>query len=204
MRIKQAMSFSTVVLLSFSMPIVLWAGEPTEKIRETTDRLIAILEDPTLKLPERKDEKVRLLRKTVDERFDWEGISRRALGRHWTRLTDKERREFIRLFGKLLERTYSGKLENYSGEAVTYGKEEVDGKYAMVHTTVKSQRHGEIPIKYRLWKRNGDWLVYDISIEGVSLVNNYRSQFNDILMKSPPEKLIRTLRQKVGEENSNP
>ncbi|MBW2027634.1 MAG: ABC transporter substrate-binding protein [Deltaproteobacteria bacterium] len=192
---------TAVVLVCLFVPVTLWAGEPTQRIKETTDKLIAILEDRALKVPEKKDEKIRLLRKIVDERFDWEAISRRALGRHWRKLTGEERKEFVRLFGKLLERTYSGKLESYSGETVSYDKEAVDGRYAVVQATVKSQKHGEIPIKYRLWKRNGDWLVYDISIEGVSLVNNYRSQFNEILMKSPPKKLIRTLEEKVREKS---
>lgn len=201
MWIRLVVRFTAAVLACLIVPVTLWAGEPTERIKETTDKLIAILEDPALKVPEKKDEKIRLLRKTVDERFDWEAISRRALGRHWRKLTREEREEFIRLFGKLLERTYSGKLESYSGESVSYDKEAVDGKYAVVQATLKSQKHGEIPIKYRLWKRDGDWLVYDISIEGVSLVNNYRSQFNEILMKSPPKKLIHTLKEKVGEKS---
>ncbi|MBW2063527.1 MAG: ABC transporter substrate-binding protein [Deltaproteobacteria bacterium] len=200
MGIKSIISSATTVFVSLCVAAILWAGEPTEKIKETTNKLMAILEDPALNAPEKRDDLIRLLRKVVDERFDWEAISRRALGRHWRKLSREERSEFVRLFSKLLERTYSDKLADYSGETISFDGEKVDGRYAVVYATVKSKKHGDIPIKYRVWKRDGEWLVYDISIEGVSLVNNYRSQFNDILMKSQPEELIDILREKVGEK----
>ncbi|MBW1997046.1 MAG: ABC transporter substrate-binding protein [Deltaproteobacteria bacterium] len=200
MGVKSVVILATTVFVSLWAVTMLWAGEPTEKIRETTDKLIAILENPALKGSEKRDEKIRLLRKVVDERFDWEAISRRALGRHWRKLSREEKGEFVRLFSKLLERTYSDKLADYSGETISYDREKVDGRYAVVYATVKSKKHGDIPLKYRVWKRDGEWLVYDISIEGVSLVNNYRSQFNDILMQHSPQKLIDTLREKVGEK----
>jgi len=192
-------SLIAVFIATTLMTTQLYAGEPTDQIRETTSKLLAILTDPALKNPEMEQEKRRLVRKTVDERFDWVAISRRAVGRHWKKMTEEEKKEFTYLFGKLLERTYMDKVGSYSGETVSYEKEKVDGKYAVIYVKILTEKYGDISVKYRVWNRKGKWLIYDISVEGVSLVNNYRSQFNSILMKSSPQELIQRLREKVGE-----
>ena len=192
-------SLIAVFIATTLMTTQLYAGEPTDQIKETTSKLLAILTDPALKNPEMEQEKRRLIRKTVDERFDWVAISRRAVGRHWKKMTNEEKKEFTYLFGKLLERTYMDKVGAYSGETVSYEKEKVDGKYGVIYVKIMTEKYGDIPVKYRVWNREGKWLIYDISVEGVSLVNNYRSQFNSILMKSSPQELIQKLREKVGE-----
>ena len=152
---------------------------------------------PALEAPERLDEKKQKIRKAVDERFDWVAISRRALGRHWQKMTNEEKRTFVPLFGQMLEQTYLSRVGEYSGERVSYESEEVDGTYGVVDVKILSDKHGEISVKYRLWNKDDNWFIYDISIEGVSLVNNYRSQFNNILMKSSPGELIKKLEEKV-------
>lgn len=173
------------------------AGAPTDDIRETTDKLIAIVSDPDLKGPDKAKEKAKQIRKAVDERFDWEGMSRRTLARHWKQRTAKEKEEFIDLFGKLLERTYLDKVEGYSGEKVLYVGERVDGNYAIVVVKIVTKKETEILVKYRLKKKGSEWFAYDISIQGVSLVNNYRKQFNSILVRSSYEDLVKKLKAKV-------
>ena len=184
-----------ILIFLFSRPVL--GGEPTDQIKATTDKIVAILMDPALESPEMLDEKKRKIRKAVDERFDWIAISRRALGRHWQKMTNEEKRTFVPLFGKMLEQTYLSRVGEYSGERVSYEDEEIDGTYGVVNVKIISDKHGEISVKYRLWNKGDDWFIYDISIEGVSLVNNYRSQFNNILMKSSPSDLIKKLEEKV-------
>ena len=108
------------------------ADGPMERIKETTDKIIAILSDPDLKGPDKVEEKRERLRQVVDERFDWEEFSRRTLAKHWRKRTEKEKREFVPLFGMLIERTYMDKVEDYSGEKVRYDDEKVKGKYGLV------------------------------------------------------------------------
>lgn len=187
--------FSLLLILPLSTPV--FGGAPTDQIKETTDKILAILTDPALEAPEKHNEKKRMIRKAVDERFDWTAISRRALGRHWRKMTTEEKRAFIPLFGQLLEKTYLSRVGEYSGERVRYEDEKVDGTYGVVTVKIISDKHGEISVKYRLWNKKDEWFIYDISIEGISLVNNYRSQFNTILMKSSPSELIRKLEEKV-------
>jgi len=136
----------------------------------------------------------------VDERFDWEELSRRTLARHWLQRTPEEKKEFIALFAQLPERTYWSKVEDYSGEKVTYVGEQIDGDYGLVEVKVLTSKNTEIPVFYKLKKKEGDWLVYDISIEGVSLVNNYRAQFNDIIGKSSYRDLVKKLKEKIEEK----
>ncbi|MBL7205482.1 MAG: ABC transporter substrate-binding protein [Desulfobacteraceae bacterium] len=187
--------FMTLVISGSSI-----AGGPTEDIRDTTDKLIAIVSDPAMKSSDRSTERAKRIRKAVDERFDWKEMSKRALARHWKKRTKREKTEFIDLFGKLLERTYLDKVEDYSGEKVLYLGERVDGNYGIVVVKIVTKKDTEILVKYRLKKKGSEWLVYDISIEGVSLVNNYRKQFNSIMTRSSYEDLIKKLRRKVEGE----
>ena len=176
------------------------AEGPTERIKETTDKIIALVGDPALKAPDRAGERKRLIRQAVDERFDWEDMSRRTLARHWARRTEEEKKIFTDLFGKLLERTYLDKVEGYSGEKVLYESESVDEDYGVVRVKIITRNETEIPVEYRVKERGGDWQVYDISIEGVSLINNYRTQFNSIIVRSSYKNLIKKLRVKVAED----
>jgi phospholipid transport system substrate-binding protein len=127
-------------------------------------------------------------------------MARRSLARHWKKRTNEEKQEFVALYANLLERTYMNRIENYSGEKVTYDGERIEGNYSLVNITVYTSQDLEIPVQYRLKKRGSDWLIYDVLVEGVSLINNYRQQFNDIILKSSYEDLVEQLRKKVANE----
>jgi len=189
----------TSLLVSLTLGIVSsWAGEPTQQIKQTTDKILAILSNPSLKGPAQAEERKKVIGQTVDERFDWEEMSRRSLARHWAERTPEEKKEFLGLFRDLLERTYLDKVDDYSGEAVTYEGDTIDGNYASVKLKIVTSKGKEIPVEYRVMKKQTHWFVYDITIEGVSLVNNYRSQFNSILSKSPYSELLKKLKDKTS------
>ncbi len=180
------------------------AGEPTEKIKQTTDKILSIVTNPALKDPSKAQERKRLVRGAVDERFDWEEMASRALSTHWAKRTPEEKKEFVRLFSDLLERTYMTKVEDYSGEKVLYAGEKIEGDNAVVKVRIVTKKSKEIPVDYRLEKKGNDWLVYDVSIEGVSLINNYRTQFNSIISQSSYENLVKRLREKTGLKEVKP
>jgi phospholipid transport system substrate-binding protein len=124
-------------------------------------------------------------------------MARRSLARYWDQRTDGEKKEFVRLYSDLLERTYMDKVEGYSGEKVTYEGESIDNGYAVVRVKIVTKKNTDIRVHYRLKRVENKWLVYDVSIEGVSLVNNYRTQFNSIILKSSYENLVKRLRERV-------
>ncbi len=185
------------LFLTLSVASPVWAAEPMEVIKQTTNKILSIVTNPALKAPSKIAEKEKLIRQAVDERFDWEEMARRSLATHWAKRTAEERKEFVRLFADLLERTYMKKVEDYSGEKVLYEGENKDGDYAAVKVKIVTQKNKDIPVEYRLRKEGNDWFIYDISIEGVSLVNNYRTQFNSIILQSSYENLIKRLKEKV-------
>lgn len=189
----------TLFFLLLVVPVPSLAGEATDQIKKTTDKIIAILRDPALKAPEKSSEKIRLLRNAVDEQFDWQEMSRRTLARHWARRNNKEKKEFIELFGNLLERTYMDKVGDYAGERAIYRGEKVDGDYGVINVMIVGHQDREIPVMYRMKKKGGKWYVYDVSVEGVSLINNYRTQFNSIILSSSFEGLIEKMKAKVAE-----
>ena len=189
----------TLFFLLLVVPVPSLAGEATDQIKKTTDKIIAILRDPALKAPEKSSEKIRLLRNAVDEQFDWQEMSRRTLARHWARRNNKEKKEFIELFGNLLERTYMDKVGDYAGERAIYRGEKVEGDYGVINVMIVGHQDREIPVMYRMKKKGGKWYVYDVSVEGVSLINNYRTQFNSIILSSSFEGLIEKMKAKVAE-----
>ena len=187
------------LLISLTLGIASsWAGEPTQQIKETTDKILVILSNPSLKGPIQAEERRKIIGQTVDERFDWEEMSRRSLARHWAARTPEEKKEFMGLFRDVLERTYLNKVDDYSGEAVTYEGDTIDGNYASVKVKIVTSKGKEIPVEYRVMKKQTQWLVYDMTIEGVSFVNNYRSQFNSILSKSSYSELVKRLKDKAS------
>ena len=174
-----------------------WAGGPTDRMKDTTDKIIAIVSDPAFKGPDKADAKKNSIRNVVDEVIDWEEMSRRSLGIHWQKRTDEEKREFVRLFSLLIEKTYRDKAEDYAGEKVNYVGEKIDGDYAEVESRILTSKNTEIPVNYKMTKKQGKWWVYDIVIEGVSFVNNYRTQFNSILASSSYPGLVKQLKAKT-------
>jgi len=186
---------SLLFILSIAVP--LWAVEPMEAIKQTTDKILTLVTNPALKPPSKTAEKEKLIRQAVDERFDWEEMARRTLATHWAKRTPEERKEFVPLFSDLLERTYMKKVEDYSGEKVLYEGETQDGDYAVVKVKIVTKKNKDISVEYRLKKEGNNWLVYDVSILGVSLVNNYRTQFNSMISQSSYENLVKKLKEKV-------
>jgi phospholipid transport system substrate-binding protein len=186
-----------ILFLIFGISIPVMAGAPTEQIKLATDKIISIVTDVGLKEPARAEERRKLIRKVVDERFDWEEMARRSLARHWAQRTDDEKREFVSLFSDLVERTYMDKVEGYSGEKVLYEGDTVDGDYGVVKVKIVTSANTEISVEYRVRRKKDNWFVYDISIEGVSLVNNYRTQFNSIILKSSYQNLVKRLKDKL-------
>jgi phospholipid transport system substrate-binding protein len=199
MRKDSALKIALMMTLALSWAFPVWAGAPTDRVRETTDKIIAIVSDPALKDPGHETLRREQIRKAVDELCDWQEVSRRSLGRHWAQRSEQEKKEFVQLFGQLVERTYIDRVEGYSGEKVNYTGERTDGDYAEVDVKIVTKKNTEIPVVYKLRSKDGKWWVYDIIIEGVSLVNNYRTQFNDILAKSSYEDLVKKLKEKVAE-----
>jgi len=172
-----------------------FAGPPTDSMKGTIDEVLRIIRDKELKQAAKADERRSLLEKTVAERFDYQEMSRRALGAPWNQLSDKEKQEFVSLFQTLLTSSYAEKVESYSGEGVQYLNERTEKDYAEVRTKILSGKT-EIPLDYRLINRGADWRVYDVVVDGVSLVNNYRGQFTKILRASSYPDLVDQLRKK--------
>ncbi len=178
------------------------AGEATAAMKSTIDQVVGILENEELKKPERADERRVLLKQAVGARFDYDEMTKRSLGKQWSKLDDAQRREFVQLFTDLLAASYANKIEGYSGEQIQYLNERTKGKYAEVKTKVVSGKT-KIPLDYRLMYRSNEWRVYDVVVDGVSLVRNYRGQFSKILRSESYEELLRRLREKVEKSSSS-
>ena len=172
-----------------------WGGSPTDQARQYTDQVVKVLQEPALKPTERQA----AVRKVAIEIFDVSETARRALGRHWQARTPREREEFSRLFAELLESTYISKIDLYGGEQLKYVGESIDGDFAIVRATILRRQGGEVPVDARMLRRGERWYIYDISVQGISLVNNYRSQFDRIIQTSSYDELVRRLRTKLDE-----
>jgi len=176
------------------------AGVPTDQLRGAVERVLKTLDDPALKGEGKVGDRRVAVRKIANEIFDFGEIAKRSMARHWQPLSEAQRNEFVGLFAELLERSYISKIETYGGEKIQYTAERVDGEYATVSTKIITKNGTEVPVDYRMIKRPGDrWLVYDVSIEGVSLVSNYRTQFNKIIQTSSYNELVSKLRNKQDE-----
>jgi phospholipid transport system substrate-binding protein len=192
-------TLSTVglVVVFLIAPIVATAGAPTDQIRETVDKVFAIVKQPQPKSESQKNERRKRLREVISQRFDFTEMARRSLGSQWKRLSPEQQKEFVQLFTRLLEDSYLDKIESYHGEKVQYGKETVDNDYAQVETKIIDTKGQEFSVNYRLHNVNGNWKVYDVVIEDVSLVNNYRAQFNRVLANSSVEELLKRMKEKA-------
>jgi phospholipid transport system substrate-binding protein len=185
---------AAIVMIGLAADLT-YAGEPTEAIRGTIDEVLRILGDKQLKEPSKANERRQLLETVVGERFDYQEMSRRSLGAPWNNLSDKEKDEFVSLFQTLLVNTYADKVESYSGDGVQYVNERREKEYAEVRTKVLTGKT-EIPLDYRLLNKGSAWRVYDVVVDGVSLVSNYRGQFSKILRTSSYADLVDQLRKK--------
>ncbi len=173
------------------------ANTPTAELRNSIDAVLDILKNPDLTDPARTKERREEIMKVVRSRFDFAEMSRLALGRYWKERSEAEKKEFVELFPRILEAAYAAKLEKYNGETVEYLTEVRFDKKALVRTVIKTRSGTQVPVDYRVMMEAHGWMVYDVIIEGVSLVNNYRNQFNDMLSKEPYPKFEKELREKV-------
>jgi len=175
------------------------AGVPTDQLKGAVERVLKTLDDPTLRGGARLSERRVAVRRIANEIFDFSEIAKRSMARHWQPLSEIQRTEFVGLFADLLERSYISKIETYGGEKIQYTAERADGDFATVSTRIITKNGTEVPVDYRMIKRTDRWLVYDVSIEGVSLVSNYRTQFNKIIQTTSYNELVSKLRNKQDE-----
>jgi phospholipid transport system substrate-binding protein len=175
------------------------AGAPSDQLKTQIDRVLKALDDPELKKEGRAKDRRTAVRKIANDIFDFGETARRSLGRHWQPRTPAERDEFVQLFSDLLERSYISKVELYGGEKIQYLSDSIEGDQAKVQTKIVTKSGSDIPIEYRMQRKGDRWLVYDVIIEGVSLVANYRTQFNKIIQTSSYQELIRKMKQKQEE-----
>ena len=175
-------------------------GAPTEAMRTTISQAIGVLQDQELKKPERTDERVSQLKKIADLRFDYGEMAKRSLGGQWDKLIEREREVFVDLFTEFLTATYVEKMHAYSGEEVRFLSERLEGNHAEVKSIMVGKKT-ETSMDYRLMKKGDDWKAYDVLIDGISLVQNYRGQFATILRSSSYEHLVQMLRDKIAHFN---
>jgi phospholipid transport system substrate-binding protein len=180
--------------LAVGAPAPARAGAPADQLKASVDQIVRVLEDPGLRVQARARDRRAAIRKEAEVVFDFTETAKRALGRHWQGLSEKDRQEFTRLFTDLIERAYISKIERYSGERITYAGESVDAGLATVRTRFVTKQGTEVPVDYRMHERGDRWLVYDVSVEGVSLVNNYRTQFDKIIQSSSYAELVRRMK----------
>jgi len=193
---KKSLIASTLMLTLHLRGSLAQAGEPLEVVKTVGDGVIAILKDPKYKSPAKTKDRVERLKEIINPVFDYEEMARRTLGTHWRRRTVAEQQEFLKLFRAFLEKTYSEKVDLYQGERVVFGRETIDGDYAEVESKVVNAKGEESPVLYRLKRTDNKWNVYDAVIENISIVNNYRSQFDRVITKSSFDGLIKMLREK--------
>lgn len=198
MKQKPNSTVAALLLLFFALvvPSPSSAGAPTEQIRASVDKIVAILNNPQLKSAAKIKERRDQLRQAISSRFDFTEMARRSLASQWRRLGPKEQEEFVRLFTDLLERAYVDRIEGYSDEKFAYVREILDKNYAEVNSRIVTHNGEEFSLNYKVLLKNGEWKVYDVVVENISLVNNYRSQFTRIIANSSYEELVRRMKDK--------
>jgi len=191
-----------MLLLATSAPGAASTEGPVQELRNRVDRAVQVLSDPAMKGPSKVAERRTRVRKIADEIFDYNEMSKRSLGVHWQQMAQGDRERFMRSFSDLLDRAYFEKIDSYNGEKVRYLDPKMDGAQATVPTRVTTDKGSEIPVEYRMQRDNGRWVVYDVVIEGVSLVSNYRAQFDRIVRTGGVEELLKRLEAQAGGQAS--
>jgi phospholipid transport system substrate-binding protein len=189
-----ALAASAVLLSAFANTVQ--AGLPTEQVRQTADKVLQVLQDPQFKSNSNAAQRRDQLTQILASRFDFAEMAKRSLGANWQKGSAAEQQQFVRLFTNLLENSYIGQIEAYSGEKINYGRESVDQNQADVETKIVTKKGEEVSVNYKLKADGGNWKVYDVVIENVSLVNNFRNQFNRMLAKGSFADLITQLETK--------
>jgi phospholipid transport system substrate-binding protein len=199
MTVRRALWLGLTALIVLASTPDASAGPVTDQLKGAIDRVVATLDSPSLKGEGKVLERRTAVRKIANEIFDFSEIARRSLGRYWQPLTEPQRTEFVALFGDLLERSYISKIELYGGEKIVYSGERVDADLATVSTKIMTKNGTEVPVDYRLFKRGDKWMIYDVSVEGISLVSNYRTQFNKLIQTNGFNGLVEKMRTKQTE-----
>ena len=189
-----------IALVAALVPVCVYGSAPMEKMKTHIGRTLDILGDPALRGAPGKKTKEERIRIISEELFDFTELSRRSLGKNWSKLSTEQQEEFLLLFKALLMKTYADRMTAYTDEKVIYGKEIVLSEKTVEMQTTLATKTDSISIDYRLMLGDGQWRVYDVVIEGVGLIDNYRSQFREILAGNPPQVLIDKLRKKAEQE----
>jgi phospholipid transport system substrate-binding protein len=173
---------------------------PMESIRISVEEILTLLQNKKLDTATRRTE----MRKVIKQRFDFHAMSQRTLATNWKKASREQQEEFVQLFTQLIENTYIGRVEAYTDEKVDYPGEKIKGRKAVVETLILTA-NADIPIDYKVYqKKNGEWWVYDVIIEGVSLISNYRSSYQEIVMKEGVAGLIAKMKDKIKELENQP
>ena len=199
---RKTIGLITIILLSalLILPSAAMAGGAKDTVEAQINKMLAKMQTPEFKGMER-DAKLTEIRNIINEIFDYQELSRRTLGREWRKFKPEQQKEFVNLFAQLLENIYADRILAYTHEKIEFGKEtELKKGRVEVESYIITTDNKKVPLFYRLTNKSGQWLVYDVVIEGVSMVKNYRGQFREILSKKKPEELLQTLREKVKEK----
>ena len=186
-----------IIWLYMAVPVT--AGVPGDEMRATIENVLATLKDPNLKGPEKQGERRNKLRDAIYPRFDFAEMAKRSLGPHWQRRSPEEQKKFVEVFTALVEGAYLDAIESYNGEKVVVSSDKQDKTFADVNSKIVTKKGEEFAIEYKLHQAEGGWKVYDVVLENISLVNNYRSQFNRVISKSSYEELLSKMLEKKFE-----
>ncbi len=199
---KNIISLSAFIVLSFIISSLLLAqGEektPKNVIMGTVERGLKVLKNASLKENEDVSEYKKKLWENIEPIFDLKVVSRRALGRYWRQCDDKQREEFTQVFTEILKNIYLDKSFSYSGEEIIFIREDIQGNRSKVQTEFITKENKKISVDFSMYKTENNWKIYDVAIEGVSIIGNYRSQFNSILNNASFNDLIKKLKEKKG------
>ena len=184
--------FPLLAVLTLGLASRAWAGAPTDQLRTYTDQVLKVLQNPALTLAQRRE----AVKHLAEDVFEVSETAQRALGQHWQQRTPAEREEFVKLFANLLEQTYISRIDEFGGERLTYVSEQIDGDRAVVRAKITTKNGTDVPVESRLLMKENRWLIYDILVENLSLVSNYRSQFDRVIRTTSYEELVKRLRTK--------
>ena len=193
----------TVRLIGIALSLLLatsflWGGEPTERIRASVDTGLQVVNDPRLQSADKKKERNDRLREIVYSLFDFHEMGKRSLGSYWRKLTPQQQQEFVPAFRDFLEKIYADRVDLYNGQKAIFLKEVVDRDYAEVYSKIVNKKGTEIAVIYKMRRADGGWKVYDVAVENISLVNNYRAQFSRLMANSSFEELMKKMKEKTG------
>jgi phospholipid transport system substrate-binding protein len=189
-------TFSVAAFFALWCAVPALAGAPREQVQGAIQKVTAILNDPELKSEAKKSERIERLREAIFPKFDFAEMAKRSLGANWQRRTPEEQREFVKLFTDLMENSYMDNIASYNGEKVNITGEKQDNDFAQVSTKIVDKKGEEYSVDYKLYRNGDDWKIYDVVIENISIVNNYRSQFNRVIARSSFEDLMRRMKDK--------